>query len=91
LITIKARWFNQQQLRIRDESLLVNEFVNSIKLKYDISIQNEWAKKALYLFMDRAEFMNQIVTDCHYLFKDPVDYDSKMVEKKMVTKRAIMA
>jgi len=32
--------------------------------------------------MDRAEFMNQIVTDCYYLFKDPVDYDSKMVEKK---------
>ena len=78
----KARWFNQQQLRIRDESLLIDEFVNSIKLKYDISIQNEWAKKVLYLFMDRAEFMNQIVTDCYYLFEDPVDYDSKMVEKK---------
>ncbi len=78
----KARWFNQQHLRLRPKEDLLREYLELLGGNNGHAPKKDWAKKSLDLFMDRAEFVKDIISESTYLFKDPESYDSKMVEKK---------
>ena len=78
----KARWFNQQHLRLRPKKDLLKEYLELLKKTSGHVPEKNWAKKSLDLFMDRAEFVKDIISESTYLFEDPKSYDNKVVEKK---------
>ena len=78
----KARWFNQQHLRLQPKEGLLIEYLELLKKTSGHTPEKDWAEKSLYLFMDRAEFLKDIISESKYLFNDPQSYDDKMVKKK---------
>ena len=78
----KAKWFNQQHLRQRSAEILSDEYRAGVAEAYGASVDSAFAAKALALFMDRAEFMGDIVGAAPYLFAKPAEYDAVMVDKK---------
>jgi len=53
----KAKWFNQQHLRLQPEAELVDAYLSEARDR-GISIpSSEFALQAMHLFMDRAEFI----------------------------------
>jgi glutamyl-tRNA synthetase len=78
----KARWFNQQHLRLRPKKDLLKEYLELLKKTTGRIPEKDWAEKSLDLFMDRAEFIKDIISESTYLFEDPQSYDNKVVAKK---------
>ena len=78
----KAKWFNQQHLRLQPEAELVDAYLSEARDR-GISIpSSEFALQAMHLFMDRAEFIGDTLDGAAYLFADPTSYDEVMVGKK---------
>jgi glutamyl-tRNA synthetase len=84
----KAKWFNQQHLRQRSADVLTAEYQAGVAAAYGTDVDSAFAAKALALFMDRAEFMSDIVVAAPYLFAKPAEYDSVMVGKKWTSESA---
>ena len=61
---------------------LLKEYLELLKKTSGHVPEKNWAKKSLDLFMDRAEFVKDIISESTYLFEDPKSYDNKVVEKK---------
>lgn len=78
----KAKWFNQQHLRLVPKEILIEQYICLLKTSNKPTPKKPWAEKALYLFMDRAEFIGDVISESSYLFEDPLVYDKKMVDKK---------
>jgi glutamyl-tRNA synthetase len=78
----KAKWFNQQHLRQRSPEVLVEEYRAGVQVEYGVAVSEVFAKKAIALFLDRAEFVSDLVGAAPYLFARPEDYEQQTVAKK---------
>ena len=78
----KAKWFNQQHLRQRSPEVLVEEYRAGVQAEYGIAVSKDFAAKAIALFLDRAEFVSDLVGAAPYLFATPEAYEPQTVAKK---------
>lgn len=79
----KARWFNQQYLRAKDDKVIAEEL-----MKFEETLEVIGDKDQSYLaevcglMKERATFIKDILSEGHYFFSAPADYDEKTVKKK---------
>ncbi|MDG1252907.1 MAG: glutamate--tRNA ligase [Schleiferiaceae bacterium] len=78
----KAKWFNQQHLRLRPEAELIQAYMKEAGARGLEIPSVDFARSAMNLFMDRAEFIGDTLDAADYLFSDPNSYDEAMVAKK---------
>jgi len=78
----KAKWFNQQHLRLQPEADLVADYRSEAAARGLSLPSDAFALAAMQLFMDRAEFIGDTLEGASYLFADPTSYDEVMVGKK---------
>lgn len=78
----KAKWFNQQHLRLLPEAELIQAYMKEAGARGLEIPSVDFARSAMNLFMDRAEFIGDTLDAADYLFSDPNSYDEAMVAKK---------
>ncbi len=77
----KTKWFNQQYLRNKPDSVLAEAIAPLVKEKgYDKS--SEFLTSVCRLMKERASFIPEIVDNGLYLFEKPSAYDEKTARKK---------
>jgi glutamyl-tRNA synthetase len=85
----KAKWFNQQYLRMRSDHDLAREFANEIDKKFhnrEISVSTNdmsfaYLASLCGLIKERAHFVSDFWEISHYFFEAPVEFDEKDVKK----------
>ena len=78
----KARWFNQQYLKLTDPSRLATMVQKDLAEKYAIECSLDLAEKIVALLRERVTFPHEIAPNSLYLFRDPQEYDEKVHSKK---------
>ena len=76
----KAKWFNQQYLRIRNDEELAKEFIAQ-----ESRIKNqdfEYVKKVCALVKEKASFLNEFWSLGSYFFIEPESYDAEVLKKR---------
>jgi glutamyl-tRNA synthetase len=78
----KAKWFNEQYLRLKSPAELSNKLV-TLASERGIEIDKVDAEAILKMMLERISFLQEIF-EAKWLFKSPSseDYDTKMVRKK---------
>ncbi len=71
----KAKWFNQQYLRKKDNAVLADELKASLP-------QPEWAEKIVALMKDRVDFVKEMTQGVTFLFASPDTYEEEVAAKK---------
>jgi glutamyl-tRNA synthetase len=71
----KAKWFNQQYLRKKDNAVLADELKASLP-------QPEWAEKIVALMKDRVDFVREMTQGVTFLFASPDTYEEEVAAKK---------
>lgn len=74
----KTKWFQQQHLRGRDNSVLAQELNELTEGKYSL----EALATISGLMKERATFISDILTEGDFLFNSPESYDEKTARKK---------
>jgi glutamyl-tRNA synthetase len=77
----KAKWFNQQYLRMRSDAELA-EIIRPELAAQNIEVSDEKLLKIVSLVKDRSVFPNDIIADGSFLFAAPTGYDQDAVAKK---------
>lgn len=77
----KAKWFNQQFLRMRTDNQLAQIIAPELQ-KNGISVEDEKLIKIVSLVKERAVFPNDIIDEGRFLFETPKEYDQNAVAKK---------
>ncbi|MEQ6124439.1 glutamate--tRNA ligase [Pseudotenacibaculum sp. MALMAid0570] len=77
----KAKWFNQQYLQQKENSLLAENFISLLEAK---GIQSElsFVEKVVSLIKERATFVHDFWDLGSFFFETPADYDVKAVKKQ---------
>ena len=79
----KAKWFNQQYLRSKQDNELVKELRAKSGLVFDLSKHSDsFLASVCDLMKERATFLEDLVNDGDYFFIAPKDFDEKTVKKK---------
>jgi len=76
----KARWFNQQYLRMRSDAESAEELAPLMK-EADINTSEATLLKAVSLLKERAVFAKDML-EGRFMFEAPKEYDEEMLEKK---------
>ncbi|SDC60771.1 glutamate--tRNA ligase [Williamwhitmania taraxaci] len=76
----KAKWFNQQYLRMKSDAELATLYMPILEEK-GISVQTEYVESVVALVKDRATFMSDFWPSSSYFFVAPDSYDEKVVAK----------
>lgn len=76
----KARWYNQEYIRKKEISQLVQEFKPILEEK-GIKCSDQYTAEAISLIRDRIAFVHEIWDLCDYLFTPPNSYDPKVKAK----------
>lgn len=76
----KAKWYNQEYLRMKPTSQLAGEFTPILNSK-GIYKDQEYISKAIELIRDRISFVNEIWPLSNYLFEAPEVFDQKVKAK----------
>jgi glutamyl-tRNA synthetase len=76
----KAKWFNAQYLKEREDSELAELYLPILKLK-KITVPFEKLKKIVGLIKERATFVSDFWDLSSYFFVAPESYDEKAVKK----------
>ncbi|TAF34687.1 MAG: glutamate--tRNA ligase [Cytophagales bacterium] len=76
----KARWYNQQYLKHKDEAELATYLLGELS-KHKVECSVEKAQKIVRLMKERAVFLSDIWSEAQYLFFSPKDYDEKAAAK----------
>ncbi|NND94809.1 MAG: glutamate--tRNA ligase [Flavobacteriales bacterium] len=79
----KAKWYNQQYLRMRTDEQLSEELAPML-LKEGVETSEATIQKAVSLLKERAFFVKDML-DGRFMFEAPSVYDAKMVSKKWKT------
>jgi glutamyl-tRNA synthetase len=77
----KAKWFNQQYLRSKNNSELV-ELIQPTLEKNSVSRETTFIANVCGLVKERATFVNDIWVEGQFFFEAPNSYDEKTVRKK---------
>ncbi|HAG48860.1 MAG TPA: glutamate--tRNA ligase [Cryomorphaceae bacterium] len=78
----KAKWFNQQHLRLLSASDRLHTYKQEALLRGLTIPSDVFAQKAMNLFMDRAEFIGDTLDEALYVFTDPTSFDPAVCAKK---------
>lgn len=79
----KAKWYNQQYLRSKEDQLLANELVaNHGDLDGIKSVEIDFLAGVCGLMKERATFLSDIPKEGEYFFTAPEAYDEKTTRKK---------
>lgn len=70
----KAKWFNQQYLKLRSDETLATEYLPNFEL--------DKALKIVHLFKERVTFPQEITKEAEALFVAPTTYDEAVVTSK---------
>ena len=76
----KARWYNQQYIRRKNTSELVQMFLPVLKSQ-GIEVDIDYLHKVINLLKDRVSFIEEFWTKGFYFFEEPGSYDSKGLKK----------
>ena len=77
----KTKWFNQQYLRAKDNSLLAEELQTILK-NNNLEVDNNYAKRVCNELKERATFVFDMWNEGKYFFESPKKYDEKTIRKK---------
>ena len=77
----KARWFNQQYLRKKDDLELARLFQSFLKQK-DIHAEDQYVAEVCALVKERAAFVNELWDHSYFFFRRPESYDEKIIRKR---------
>ena len=76
----KAKWFNQQYLRVRSDEELAKEFLNS---EPGIQTQDfEYVKIVCSLVKEKATFVSDFWSLSSCIFIAPLEYDNEVIRKR---------
>ncbi len=79
----KAKWFNQQYLRSKQDSELAKALRQKEGLPFDLSkISDSFLESVCSLMKERATFLEDLINDGNYFFTAPESFDEKTVKKK---------
>lgn len=76
----KAKWFNQQYLKAKDDDDLAALFVPVLQ-KHNITVRLDYLKKVTALVKERLVFPNEFWDNAFYFFEAPSSYDESMMKK----------
>jgi len=77
----KAKWYNQQYLRTRDDAELANIF--AVKLKEEgIDADKAYVATVCSLIKEKTQFTNEFWGIGSYFFQKPTEYDDKVIRKR---------
>ncbi len=76
----KAKWYNQQYLRMKSNDFLADQFAEVLRTK-GIDVDRSTLVKSVGLLKERAVFVEDMMEGL-YLFEKPTSYDEKTVKKK---------
>ncbi len=77
----KTKWFNQQYLQQKENSLLAVQFSDILKSK-GIESEPEYVEKVVSLIKERAVFVADFWDLSSFFFETPTDYDPKAAKKQ---------
>ncbi|MBK6265461.1 glutamate--tRNA ligase [Marivirga sp. S37H4] len=80
----KAKWFNQQYLKNKDNSELATYLLKDLKAN-GISASKETAERVANAMKERVTFPHELYLDGKFFFTKPETYDTKVIEKKWTT------
>ena len=81
----KAKWFNEQYLRMQSDEALAKRFIPTIQKRLGVIDHRssiEYAIGAVKLLKDRVHFENEFYDKGQYLFEAPTTYDEKVIAKR---------
>jgi glutamyl-tRNA synthetase len=77
----KAKWYNQQYLRIRDDAELSDIFL--VKLKEEgLDADKAYVASVCSLVKEKTQFTSEFWDFGSYFFQKPAEYDEKVVRKR---------
>jgi glutamyl-tRNA synthetase len=77
----KAKWFNQQYLRMQSDESLASEFKLVLESK-GIKRDNEFILQFCKLVKEKVQFTKEFWNEGVYVFEAPVSFDEKVMTKK---------
>ncbi|MBX7205897.1 MAG: glutamate--tRNA ligase [Bacteroidia bacterium] len=77
----KARWFNQQYLRQRDNNDIA-ERLKPVLLAHNIKADDEYTAKVCGLMKEKVNFPKEIWELGSYFFIEPLKFDEEVVKKR---------
>ncbi len=77
----KAKWFNQQYLKNKDNVDLAEYLIKDLK-SHGISANQENAERIVNALKERITFPHEFYTEGKFFFQKPDQYDAKVIEKK---------
>ncbi|MEQ8474299.1 MAG: glutamate--tRNA ligase [Marinoscillum sp.] len=78
----KAKWFNQQYLKLTSPEVLAQTVVADLQGNFDISASIATGVAIVNLLKERVTFPHEMAPNALYLFQNPTEYDEKVVSKK---------
>jgi glutamyl-tRNA synthetase len=86
----KAKWFNHEYLKQKDDSEIVKDFLALAKNENQ-NITHEKALEICKLFHGRVTFVKDIFNECQFLLNRPSTYDEAAIEKWTEEASAVFA
>jgi glutamyl-tRNA synthetase len=77
----KARWFNQQYLMQKSDAELAAAFMPLLDQR-GVKADSDFVEKVVALVKERVQFVPELWEQAFFFFEAPVDYDSKVVQKR---------
>ena len=77
----KAKWFNQQYLRIRADEELADFFQKDLEAR-GVKSEREYVIKACALIKEKTQFLVEFWDFGSYFFQKPAEYDEKVIRKR---------
>jgi glutamyl-tRNA synthetase len=78
----KAKWFNQQYLRLRSNDELAALFMPVLKQQGIENISEKYLASVIGLIKDRADFVHDFWEQGWFFFQPPQQYDEQVVKKR---------
>lgn len=78
----KAKWFNQQYLKLADPKKLGEIVQSDLARDYKIECSMGLAEEIVGLLKERVTFSNEMASNSLYLFQPPQEYDETVARKK---------
>jgi glutamyl-tRNA synthetase len=84
----KAKWYNQQYLRVKPDEELAQKYLLPILQDKGIQCSPENATKISHIMKERVTFPDELWSEVTYLFDRPGSYDEQVVQSKWTAEAA---